>query len=124
MKKLITLILAAILMLSLAACGGGGGGDAPSTRAGGDDTETDDQTPEEPEEPEVNEIEQLAYACAIDIIEERTQVRDLTLKLNLPKEVRKAVLVPENKELKPGPGKDKSFTIPLIDGYTILELSY
>jgi hypothetical protein len=60
-------------------------------------------------------------SASIDIIEERTVLRDITVELNLPKAVRKAILVPEGKEL---PLKAGSVTIPVIDGYAILELLY
>jgi hypothetical protein len=61
-------------------------------------------------------------SATIDIIEERTPVRDITLRLNLPRKIRRAVLVPEGKELPLG--RDNSVTVPLIDGYAILELPY
>jgi hypothetical protein len=66
-------------------------------------------------------------SAAIDIIEERTAVRDIKLCFNFPKPIRKAFLVPVDsapagKELSIE--KDKSVTIPVVDGYAILELSY
>jgi hypothetical protein len=61
-------------------------------------------------------------SAAIDIIEERTAVRDLTLEFALPLPIRKAALVPEQKELVLVKGK--SLTVPLVDGYAIIELSY
>jgi hypothetical protein len=61
-------------------------------------------------------------SATIDIIEERTEVRDITLNLNLPKPIRRAILAPENRELPLLEGK--SVTIPVVDGYTILELTY
>ena len=61
-------------------------------------------------------------SVAIDIIEERTPVRDISLRFNLPGRIRRAVLVPEGRELPLG--RDNTVTIPLIDGYAILELPY
>ena len=61
-------------------------------------------------------------SATIDLIEERTVLTDITLKLALPKPVHKAILVPEKKELPLG--KDNSVTIPTVDGYAIVELLY
>jgi hypothetical protein len=60
-------------------------------------------------------------SATIDIIEERTAVRDLTLELALPNPIRRAALVPEQKELVL---EGKSLIVPLVDGYAIIELSY
>ncbi len=57
----------------------------------------------------------------IDIIEERTKLYNITLNFNLPVEVKQAMLVPEGTQLKL---TSNSVTIPVIDGYTILELDY
>jgi len=67
-------------------------------------------------------------SAAIDIVEERTVQRNVTLKTGLPKQITKAILVsgspstaPEKREL---PVKNGAVTIPEIDGYAILELDY
>jgi hypothetical protein len=49
-------------------------------------------------------------------------VRDVILKLNLPRKIYKAVLVPEGGELSLD--QDNNVTIPEVDGYAILELPY
>jgi hypothetical protein len=61
-------------------------------------------------------------SASIDIIEERTPVRDLTLELHAPRKICGARLVPEGRELPVDQGG--RVTIPLIDGYAILELPY
>jgi hypothetical protein len=61
-------------------------------------------------------------SATIDIIEERTPVRGVILKLNLPRKVHKAVLVPEGRELSLD--QDNNVTIPEIDGYAICALYY
>jgi hypothetical protein len=60
-------------------------------------------------------------SATIDIIEERTTLRDITLKFSLPKSPRRALLVPEGKELPLT--QDSSVTIPVVDGYAIVELA-
>ena len=67
----------------------------------------------------------------IDIIEERTRLTDITLKLELPKPIQRAVLLPakqelpiKDKTLKDKTLKDKILHIPLIDGYAIIELCF
>ena len=60
-------------------------------------------------------------SATIDIIEERTKLRDVTLRLNLPQAVKAARLVPENVELAIQNG---CVTIPEVDGYAIVELTY
>ena len=60
-------------------------------------------------------------SATIDIIEERTKLRNITLRLNLPQEIKAARLVPENVELTV---EDGCVTIPEIDGYAIVELTY
>lgn len=59
-------------------------------------------------------------SATIDIIEERTAARNLTLRLNLPKAVTSARLVPENVELTV---RDGAVTVPEVDGYAIVELT-
>ncbi len=59
-------------------------------------------------------------SATIDIIEERTVVRQVTLDLHLPQAIRSARLVPENIPLAV---KDGQVTIPEIDGYAIVELT-
>jgi hypothetical protein len=61
-------------------------------------------------------------SAAIDIIEDRTPARDISLKLALPRTIRKVMLVPEKKELQLA--DDNSIIIPIVDGYGIIELSY
>lgn len=56
----------------------------------------------------------------IDIIEERTRLHDVTFHLSLPGGFGAARIVPGNVEL---PVTDGSVTVPLIDGYCILELT-
>lgn len=58
-------------------------------------------------------------SAEIDIIEERTVVNNLTIRLNLPQAVTKARLVPEDIELKV---TDGCITIPRVNGYAIVEL--
>lgn len=60
-------------------------------------------------------------SARIDLIEERTRVRDVTVELALPYEVHSARLVPGGLEL---PLTDGRLTIPEIDGYAIVELAY
>ncbi len=59
-------------------------------------------------------------SATIDIIEERTAVRDLTLSLNLPGGFARARLVPEGQDLEVTSGR---VTVPAVDGYAIVELS-
>ncbi|MDR0655675.1 MAG: hypothetical protein LBG22_05110 [Treponema sp.] len=61
-------------------------------------------------------------SATIDIIEERTPVRNLSLELHLPRKLRGARLVPEGRELPLT--EDKRVTIPLVDGYAVLELPF
>ena len=64
-------------------------------------------------------------SAAFDIIEERTPARDVKLKLNLPKPAKKVFLVsagpsdPVGKKELPYNGE---VTVPVIDGYAILEI--
>ncbi len=60
-------------------------------------------------------------SASIDILEERTVVRDLTLRLGLPYEVTEARLVPEGMPLD---FKDGVLTVPEVNGYAIVELNY
>jgi len=59
-------------------------------------------------------------SATIDIVEERTKVRDLTLTLNVPGGFTKARLVPCGTEL---PVCGNSITVPEVDGYAIVELT-
>lgn len=59
-------------------------------------------------------------SATIDIVEERTVLHNVTLKLELPKAFSSARLVPENIPL---PMENGSVTIPEINGYAIVELS-
>ncbi len=59
-------------------------------------------------------------SATIDIIEERTQARDVSLRLNLPHGFTKARLVPEDIALTI---KNGSVKIPIVDGYAIVEMS-
>ncbi len=56
----------------------------------------------------------------IDIIEERTVLREVTVSVEVPRKFTSARLVPENISLQVENG---SVTIPEIDGYAIVELS-
>ena len=58
-------------------------------------------------------------SATIDIIEERTVLRDVTVTFDLPRKVTSARLVPENVPLKLD---GNSVTIPEINGYAIVEL--
>lgn len=60
-------------------------------------------------------------SATIDIIEERTVVNNLTLELNLPYQVKSARLVPDDVKLEIVNSK---VTIPEVNGYAIVELSY
>ena len=78
---------------------------------------------DQPEEQRTN-LHILTYipvrkSASIDIIEERTIQRNVTLKFNLPHKVTSARLVPENIPL---PIENGSITIPEINGYAIVEL--
>ena len=57
----------------------------------------------------------------IDIIEERTKAHDVTLHLNLPETVMAARLVPDGTAL---PIVNGSVTLPVIDGYAVVEAVY
>jgi hypothetical protein len=59
-------------------------------------------------------------SATIDIVEERTAVRDLTLRLNLPGGFSSARLAPEGAAL---PVEGNRVRVPLVDGYAIVELS-
>ena len=59
-------------------------------------------------------------SATIDIVEERTVLYNVTLKLELPKAFSSARLVPENIPL---PMENGTVTIPEINGYAIVELS-
>ncbi len=59
-------------------------------------------------------------SATIDIVEERTPVRDLVLTLNIPVGFTKARMVPEGVELAVSGQQVK---VPLVDGYGIVELS-
>ncbi len=58
-------------------------------------------------------------SATIDIIEERTAVRNVTVRAAIPRKFTQARLVPENIPLAV---KDGAFTIPEINGYAIVEL--
>lgn len=60
-------------------------------------------------------------SATIDIIEERTVLRDVTVTVNLPQQVTSARLVPENIPL---PVEGGSIHIPEINGYAVLELGW
>ncbi len=60
-------------------------------------------------------------SATIDIIEERTVVRDVNIKVNLPHDIKSARLVPEGTPLDI---KDGTIHVPEINGYAIVELSY
>lgn len=60
-------------------------------------------------------------SATIDIIEERTAVRDLQVALNLPLPATRARLVPDDIALA---WDGHSLQIPLVDGYAIIELDY
>lgn len=78
------------------------------------------------DQPEVNRtnLHILSYvpvrkSATIDIIEERTVLRNVTVKVNIPRKFTEARLVPENTVLEV---KNGSITIPEINGYAIVEL--
>lgn len=78
---------------------------------------------DQPEENRTN-LHILSYvpvrkSATIDIIEERTVLRNVTLKVNIPRKFTQARLVPEDTPLEV---KDGSITIPEINGYAIVEL--
>ena len=78
----------------------------------------------QPEKGRVN-LHLLSYipvrkSATIDIIEERTVVRNVKIKLNLDKKFTKARLVPENIILN---YEDGEVEIPEVNGYAIVELS-
>ena len=63
-------------------------------------------------------------SATIDIIEERTQARDVALTLNIPRNFTHARLVPENVELNVVRTETGAqIKLPCIDGYAIVELS-
>ncbi|GHV38560.1 hypothetical protein FACS189490_00700 [Clostridia bacterium] len=57
----------------------------------------------------------------IDIIEERTKLYNVEVKINVPEAIKQVRVVPNGVVLD---YKDGKFTIPEIDGYAIVELSY
>ncbi|MCL2422125.1 MAG: beta-galactosidase trimerization domain-containing protein [Defluviitaleaceae bacterium] len=64
-------------------------------------------------------------SATIDIVEDRTKVRDVTFTLHLPHKIKKAILVPEGKALSVTECDDGvTFCIPETDGYGMVELSY
>ena len=78
---------------------------------------------DQPEEARTN-LHILSYvpvrkSATIDIIEERTVLRNVTVKVNIPRKFTQARLVPEDIPLEV---KDGSVTIPEINGYAIVEL--
>ena len=78
---------------------------------------------DQPEEGRTN-LHILTYipvrkSATIDIVEERTVLRNVTLKVHIPREFTKARLVPEDVPLEV---KDGAVTIPEINGYAIVEL--
>ena len=67
----------------------------------------------------------IRKSATIDIVEDRTKVMDVEFRVNLPQVVSKAMLVPEGAALSIArDGAEVSFSIPVIDGYGIVELSY
>lgn len=60
-------------------------------------------------------------SATIDLIEERTVVNNVELKLNLPADIKSARLVPEDIALNFQNGK---LSIPQVNGYAIVELNY
>ncbi|MGI5959792.1 MAG: beta-galactosidase trimerization domain-containing protein [Massiliimalia sp.] len=78
----------------------------------------------QPEKERVN-IHLLSYipvrkSATIDLIEERTVLRNVTLKLNLPEGFSSARLVPENRVI---PVEGNTITLEEINGYAIVELT-
>ena len=78
----------------------------------------------QPEKNRVN-LHILSYipvrkSATIDIIEERTVLRNTQIKVNIEGNFTKARLVPENVQLD---FKDGVVTVPEINGYAIVELS-
>lgn len=63
----------------------------------------------------------IRKSATIDIIEERTAVYNVTMEFHLPKQIKKAFSVMDQKELEI---KDGKLTVPEIDGYGIIELCY
>ena len=59
-------------------------------------------------------------SATIDIVEERTQARDLHLTLHIPRGFTRARLVPEDIPLAV---EGESVTVPCVDGYAIVELT-
>ena len=70
----------------------------------------------------------IRKSANIDIVEDRSRVLDVTFKLNLPKKLVKAVIVPEGREVEVADGGENdgavSINVPEIDGYGIVELRY
>ena len=78
---------------------------------------------DQPEEARTN-LHILSYvpvrkSATIDIIEERTVLRNVTVKVNIPRKFTQARLVPEDIPLEV---KGDTVTIPEINGYAIVEL--
>ena len=64
-------------------------------------------------------------SATIDIIEERTMLRDIKFELNLPKSIVKAMVISSpGAEPMEIPVKDGFIAIPEIDGYAIVSLEY
>ena len=63
----------------------------------------------------------IRKSATIDIIEERTAVYNVEMEFHLPKQIKKAFSVMDQKELEI---KDGKLTVPEIDGYGIIELCY
>ncbi|MFV0399281.1 MAG: beta-galactosidase trimerization domain-containing protein [Oscillospiraceae bacterium] len=61
-------------------------------------------------------------SATIDIVEERAAAYDVTVKLDLPMDVKSARIAPEGTELKRA--SDGGFFIPKVDGYCVIELNY
>jgi len=63
-------------------------------------------------------------SATIDIVEDRTKVMDVAFKLNVPRTITKATLVPEGVNIPiTHNGDEILFKIPMIDGYGIVELA-
>ena len=60
-------------------------------------------------------------SAEIDIVEERTKLADVQVKMNLPVDVKTATLQPEGKQI---PVENGCITVPVIDGYQIVTLEY
>ncbi len=60
-------------------------------------------------------------SASIDIIEERSQVHNLKLQLQLPRQIKSARLVPQASPLD---WDGENLLVPLVDGFTVIELNY